>query len=298
MDITNTDSHQIRLPPAEDLLVQIKSTYPSRAALIQGCLTQGAWTLTDEELKLIIEGITISEQSPLEDITTFTNPHALGPQTPDHEISKNHTLADFEVKSISQCHREQGYRQTHFPLAPTNESLSQKIQNFAIKAQRKPYHDIGLWGFAILRLDYSDDAAWEAYKKFVDFSVQRFLLANDVPQYTCSQFRFIYLEDEAALSGPVDHIKLVKYWEKHQWDETIHLHINKQFFFSADEHVRRNESTADPAIYIHDASVDEVREGAFPGFRETSIIGLINWHIPAIEKSRLHLRTAWEMINL
>ncbi|KAI4856014.1 hypothetical protein E4T45_02527 [Aureobasidium sp. EXF-8846] len=347
MDITNTDSHQIRLPPAEDLLVQIKSTYPSRAALIQGCLTQGAWTLTDEELKLIIEGITISEQSPLEDITTFTNPHALGPQTPDHEISKNHTLADFEVKSISQCHREQGYRreaaratrllqrhrlverrflellidcrhkeipssdyalkrraveqimqetkgQTHFPLAPTNESLSQKIQNFAIKAQRKPYHDIGLWGFAILR----DDAAWEAYKKFVDFSVQRFLLANDVPQYTCSQFRFIYLEDEAALSGPVDHIKLVKYWEKHQWDETIHLHINKQFFFSADEHVRRNESTADPAIYIHDASVDEVREGAFPGFRETSIIGLINWHIPAIEKSRLHLRTAWEMINL
>jgi hypothetical protein len=353
MEITHADSHQIshRLQSAEDALVQIKSTHPSRAALIQRCLIQGAWTLTDEELKLIIEGTTTTQQSPLEDITTSRNQHTLGPQTPNNEISENHTLADFEVKSISQCHKEQGYRreaaratrllqhhrlverrflellsdcrhkeipssdyalkrraveqimqetkgQTHFPLAPTNDSLSQKIQNFAIKAQRKPYHDIGPWGFAILRLDYSDDAAWETYKKFVDFSVRRFLLANDVPQHTCSQFSFVYLEDETVLSGPVDHIKLVKYWQKHQWDEIVHLHINKQFFLSADEHVRRNESTADPAMYIHDASVDEIKEGAFPGFRETSVIGIINWHIPALEKSRLHLRTVWEMTNL
>jgi hypothetical protein len=352
MDIKKADNHQTspRLPSAEDALVQVESKYSSRAALIQRCLIQGAWTLMDEELELIIVVITSVQQSPLEKITTSMNQQTLETQTPNEEPSEDNTLTTLKVKAISQCHKEQSYRreaarakrllqrhrlverrylelltesvhkelpspdyalkrkaveqimqetkgQTHFPLAPTNDSLSQKIQNFAIKAQRKPYHDIGPWGFAILRLDYGDDAAWESYKKFVDFSVRRFLLANDVSQYTCSQFRFTYLEDETALSGPMDHIKLVRYWEKHQWDETVHLHINKQFFFSVDEHARRNESTADPALYIHDASVDEVKEGAFPGYRETSILGIINWHIPAIEKSRLHLRTVWEMIN-
>jgi hypothetical protein len=353
MDITNADNHRTssRLLPAEDTLVQIKSKHSSRAALIQACLTQGAWTLTDEELNVIIRGIATSQQLPLEHITTAMDQQTLETQTPNEKPSEDNTLTNLEVKAISRCHKEQGYRreaaratrllqrhrlverrylellqesvhketpssdyalkrraveqimqetigQTHFPLAPTNDSLSQKIQNFAIKAQCKPYHDIGPWGFVILRLDYSDGDAWEAYKKSVDVSVRRFLLANDVPQHTCSQFRFIYLEDETALSGPMNHIKLVKYWDKHQWDEAVHLHINKQFFFSVNEHVRRNESTADPAIYIHDASVDEVKEGAFPGFRETSVIGLINWHIPAIEKSRLHLRTVWEMTNM
>jgi hypothetical protein len=335
MNLTKADNNQTspRLPSTER--DETRSEHLLLAALVQRCLEKGAWNLTDRELETIIHGIlseaaplqnTSSEAASgnnndinSEELKAITqcykeqshrreklraikllHRHRLVQrrflELQQESLHKDKPSSEYVLKrrALEQIMQET-IGQTHFPLAPTNDSLSQKIHNFAVKAQTKPYHDIGPWGFAILRLDYSDDAAWEAYKKFVDFSVRRFLLANDVSQYTCSQFSFVYLEDEAALSGPMDHIKLVKYWEKHQWDETIHLDINKLFFFSVDEHVRRNESTADPAIYIHDASVDEVKEGAFPGFRETSIIGIINWHIPAIEESRLHLRTVWEM---
>jgi hypothetical protein len=337
------------LAPAEDALIHIGSKYTSHAALIQGCLNQGTWTLTDNELDLITGGITVPLDSPLLNLAPFSVQPS--PTTRNSTDKPSEDLTEVELKVISRCSKEQSYRreaaratrllqrhrlverrylelrqdiihkdkpiseyvlkreafeqimeettyQKHFPLAPTNASLSQKIQDFAIEAQCKPYHDIGTWGFAILRLNYDDDAAWESYKALLETSTQRFLLANNVPQATCSQFRFTYLEDKTALSGPMDHIKLVNYWETHQWDESIHLHINKQFFFSVDEDMRKGRSTVDPSMYIHDASVDEVEEGAFPGFRETSVIGIVNWHIAGIDKSRLHLREAWEMINL
>jgi hypothetical protein len=329
------------LGPAEDALAHIGSEYTSHAALIQGCLNQGTWTLTDDELDLITGGIGALSDSPLFDLPPCSVQQLPGIPDP----------TEVELKAISRCFKEQGYRreaaratrllqrhrlvqrrylellqdsihkdnptseyvlkrtafeqimdettyQKHFPLAPTNASLSQKIQNFAIEAQCKPYYDISIWGFAILRLDYSDDIAWESYKALVETSMRRFLLANSVPHHTSSQFRFTYLEDKTALSGPMNHSKLVKYWEQHQWDETVYLHMNKQFFFSVDEDMRKGRSTVDPSMYIHDASVDEVEEGAFPGFRETSVIGIVNCHIAGIEKSRLHLREAWEMTNL
>lgn len=209
---------------------------------------------------------------------------------------KSSSEASLKRKALEQIMRETK-NQTQFPLAPTNDSISQKIQNFAIKAQRKPYLDIGIWGFAVLRLNYSDDAAWEVYKTLLETTAQKLLLGNDVPEHTCSMFRFTYLADENALSGPVDQVKLAKYWDENKYNEDVHLHINKQFFLSVDEFKREDENPNDPPMNLHDASVDEVEEGAFPGFRKTSVYGLISWHIAGIEKSRLHLREAWEIVH-
>jgi hypothetical protein len=327
--------------PTEDALAHIGSEYTSHAALIQGCLNHGTWTLTDDELDLITGGIGAPSESPLFDLPPYSVQHLPGIPDP----------TEVELKAISRCFKEQGYRreaaraarslqrhrlvqrrylelrqdsihkdnptseyvlkrtafeqimeettyQKHFPLAPTNDSLSQKIQNFAIGAQFKPYHDIGFWGFAVLRLNYDDDAAWDKYKKLIEAGAQKLLLGNNVPQQICSQFRFTYLEDKTALSGAVDQVKLVKYWEKRQWYEDVHLDINRQFFLSVDEFTKKDENPNDPPMNIHDASVDEVEKDTFPGFRETSIYELILWHIAGIENSRLHLRKIWEIVDL
>lgn len=204
--------------------------------------------------------------------------------------------AGLKRKALEQIMRETK-GQTQFPLAPTNDSVSQKIQDFAIKAQRKPYLDIGIWGFAVLRLNYSDAAAWESYKTLLEIGAQKLLLGNNVPKHTSSMFTFTYLEDETALSGPVDQVKLIKYWDENKFNEDVHLHMNKQFFLSVDELTREGEDPNDPPLNIHDASVDEVEEGKFPGFRKTSIFELISWHIAGIGKSRLHLRKAWEIVH-
>jgi hypothetical protein len=328
------------LGPAEDALAHIGSKYTSHAALIQGCLGQGTWTLTDDELDLITGGVGAPLDSPLFDLAPSSVQDPV--EIPDP--------TEIELKAISRCFKEQGYRreaaratrslqrhrlverrylellqdsihkdnptseyvlketafeqimdettyQKHFPLAPTNDSLSQKIQDFAIEAQFEPYHDIGFWGFAVLRLNYDDDAAWDKYKKLIEAGAQKLLLGNNVPQQICSQFRFTYLEDKTALSGPVDQVKLVKYWEKRQWNEDVHLDINRQFFLSVDEFTRKDENPNDPPMNIHDASVDEVEEDSFPGYRKTSIYELISWHIMGIEASRLHLRRIWEIVN-
>ncbi|KAI4727425.1 hypothetical protein E4T49_04773 [Aureobasidium sp. EXF-10728] len=187
--------------------------------------------------------------------------------------------------------------QTDFPLYPTNVSTSQRIQNFAIKAQRKPYFDIGIWGFAILRLNYADDEAWDTYKTSVEEAAQKRLQGSDVPEHISSMFRFTYLEDATALSGPVDQVKLVKYWDQNKWDEHVHMHINRQFFLSADElEAREGENPNDPPMYLHDASVEGGEEG-FPGFMRTSVYDLFLWHITGMEKSHLHLRTVWDTLN-
>lgn len=214
-------------------------------------------------------------------------------------IHKDNPTSEYVLKrkACEQIMLETTYHQTHFPQAPTNDSLSQKIQNFAIKAQCKPYFDISIWGFAVLRLNYDDDDAWENYKKLIETGAQKLLLGNNVPQPICAMFRFIYLEDETTLFGPVDQDKLVKYWGKNQWNEDVHLHIDKQFFLSVDEFAREGENPDDPPMFIHDASVDEVEEGGFPGFRKTSVFELIMWHIAGIEKSRLHLRRVWEIVH-
>jgi hypothetical protein len=327
------------LGPAEDALAHIGSKYTSHAVLIQGCLTQGTWTLTDDELDLVT-GVGAASDSPLCDLAPSRVQRST--EIPDP--------TEVELKAISRCFKEQSYRreaarairslqrhrlverrylellqdsihkdnptseyvlkrtafeqimqettyQKHFPLAPTNDSLSQKIQDFAIEAQFKPYYDIGFWGFAVLRLNYDDDAAWNTYKKFIEASAQKLFLGNNVPQQICSQFRFTYLEDETALSGSVDQVKLLKYWEKRQWNEDVHLDINRQFFLSVDELTRKDENPNDPPMNIHDASVDEIEKDSFPGYRKTSIYELILWHIAGIENSRLHLRTIWEMVN-
>ncbi|CAD0086513.1 unnamed protein product [Aureobasidium vineae] len=199
-------------------------------------------------------------------------------------------------KSFEQIMRETN-GQTEFPLYPTNISTSQKIQNFAIKAQRKPYFDIGIWGFAILRLNYSDDGAWETFKASVEEAAQKRLQGSDVPEHIRSMFRFTYLEDFSALSGPVDQAKLVKYWDQNKWNEDVRMQINRQFFISAnDMKAREGENPNDPPIYLHDASVEGDEEG-FPGFMRTSVYDLFLWHIAAIEKSHLHLRSVWETLN-
>jgi hypothetical protein len=334
----------------DDASVQTQSRHSSRAALIQACLYQGAWTLTDDDLNIIIIRSN-SGKLPQEKSTTFGNQSTPETQTPIEKANGRNLIIDArELKAIVQCSKEQGFRreavratrqlqryrlverrylellqdsihkdkpcsesglkrraleqvmretrdQTKFPLAPTNDSLSRKIQNFAIKAQRKPYHDIGIWGFAMLRLNYGDDVAWENYKKLIEAGAQKILLGNSVPQHICAMFQFTYLEDETALSGLVDQTKLVKYWEQNRWNEEVHLHINKPFFLSVDEFTREDENPNDPPMYIHDASVDEVKEGAFPGFRRTSVFELIMWHIAGIEKSRLHLRSVWETVH-
>lgn len=213
-------------------------------------------------------------------------------------IHKEKPLTDYVLKrrALEQIMRETKDQHT-FPLALTNDSIAQKIEDFAIKAQRKPYYDIGIWGFAVLRLNYSDDAAWESYKRLLETSAQKRLLGCHVPQHICDMFRFTYLEDEIALSGPVDQSRLVKYWDENKYSEDVHLHINKQFFFSTDEFAREGENPEDPPLNIHDASVEEAEEGNFPGWRKTSIFELVYWHIADMEKSRLHLRSAWEIVH-
>jgi len=325
MDTTQTepDKHEIPFRPLsaeEHAVVSVASKYSSRAATVQRCIEKGAWNLTDEELTIVT--------TPQEDITDPRELKALVQCVKEQgyrretaratrllqryrlvqrrylelfqdSIHKSNpsSEAGLKRKALEQIIRETK-DQTQFPLAPTNDSLSQKIQDFAIKSQRKPYLDIGIWGFAVLRLNYNDDAAWEAYKQLLETSAQKRLIGANVPKHICETFRLTYLEDEAALSGPVDQVKLAKYWDENKYNEDVHLHINKQFFLSVDEFARQGENPNDPPLNIHDARVDEVEKDTFPGFRKTSVFELITWHIAGIEKSHLHLRSAWEIVHL
>jgi len=315
MNSTQTEDHKI----STDCLDQTISNYSSRAAIVQRCIEKGAWNLTDEELTIVT--------TPQEDITDPKELKALvrcvKEQGYRREAARATRLlqryrlvqrrylellqdnihkdkpsseARLKRKALEQIIRETK-DQTQFPLAPTNDSLSQKIQDFAIKAQRKAYLDLGIWGFAVLRLNYNGDAAWETYKQLLETSAQKRLLGANVPKHICDMFRLIYLEDETALLGPVDQVRLAKYWDENKHNEDVHLHINKQFFLSVDEFTREGENPNDPPLNIHDASVDEVEEGDFPGWRRTSVFELILWHIAGIEKSHLHLRSAWEIVH-
>ncbi|KAI4763762.1 hypothetical protein E4T52_10688 [Aureobasidium sp. EXF-3400] len=101
-------------------------------------------------------------------------------------IHRDNPTSEYVLKrqACEQIMHETTHHQTHFPLAPTNASLSQKIQDFAIKAQCEPYFDISIWGFAVLRLNYGNDVAWENYKKLIEAGAQKLLLGNNVPQPT------------------------------------------------------------------------------------------------------------------
>ncbi|CAD0109653.1 unnamed protein product [Aureobasidium uvarum] len=341
---------ELCLPLAdEDALVLPNPRDGRRAGLIRTCLHKGVWTMTDEELNIIIHGFPPEQKPSLEQIMNFRNR-----QTPELR-SKMDDLGGpdgvEEFKAISQCYKEQGCRreaaratrqlhryhlvrrryqelihddlqqdkpakpsyslkrkafeqimretkgQNDFPSYPTNISTSQKIQNFAIKAQRKPYYDIGIWGFAVLRLNYSDDQAWESFKVTIEEAAQKRLQGSEVPEHIRSMFRFTYLEDSSALSGPVDQAKLVKYWDQNKWNEDVHMHINRQIFISAEDiEAQEGENPNDPRIYLHDASVEGDDEG-FPGFMRASVFDLFLWHIAGMEKSHLHLRSMWETLN-
>ena len=324
MDSTQTGHHDIPLrpPPAEEgPLDQTKSEHTSRSTCVQKCLDRGTWTLTDGELDIVTTPQQdISDPKALQVLVQCVKEQGYRREAAREtkllqryrlverrylelvqdniHKDKSSSEASLKRKALEQVMRETK-GQTNFPLAPTNDSVSQKIQDFAVKTQRKPYLDIGIWGFAVLRLDYSDDAAWESYKTLLETGAQKLLLGNNVPQHTCSLFRFTYLEDETALSGPVDQVKLTKYWDENKYNEDVHLHVNKQFFLSVEEFIREGENRNDPPLNIHDASVNEIEieEGAFPGFRKTSVFELISWHIAGIEKSRLYLRSAWEILN-
>ena len=325
MNITQTepDNHEIPFRPLsaeEDAVVQTQSRYSSRAAIVQRCIERGAWNLTDEKLIIVTtpqEDITdpkelrvlvqcVKEQGYRREAARATRllqryrlvqRRYLELLQDSIHKDKAYSEAGLKRKALEQIIRETK-DQTEFPSAPTNDSLSQKIKDFAIKTQRKPYLDIGTWGFAVLRLNYNDDAAWETYKQLLETSAQKRLLGANVPKHICETFRLTYLEDETALSGPVDQVKLAKYWDENKHNEDVPLHINKQFFLSVDECAREGENPNDPPLNIHDASVDEVEEGKFPGWRRTSVFELILWHIAGIEKSHLHLRSAWEIVHL
>lgn len=315
----NFDRAGCHAPAEDDSLPQTRSRYSSRLAIVQKCLEEGAWNLTDKELGIVTtpqEGITdpkvlkilvqcVKEQGFRREAaraTRLLQRYRLVERRYLELLQDNihkerpSSEAGLKRKALEQVMRETK-GQTQFPLAPANDSLSQKIQDFAIQAQRKPYLDIGIWGFAVVRLNYSDDAAWESYKTLLETTAQKHLLGNNVPEKTRSMFRFTYLEDEIALFGPMDQVKLVKFWDENKHNEDVHLHINKQFFLSVDEFTREGENPNDPPLNIHDTSVDEVEEGEFSGFRKTSVYELISWHIAGMEKSRFHLRSAWEIVH-
>ncbi|THW17080.1 hypothetical protein D6D23_08267 [Aureobasidium pullulans] len=189
--------------------------------------------------------------------------------------------------------------QVDFPQAPTNDSISWKIQDFAIKAQRKPYLDIGIWGFVILRLDYRDDTLWESYKSRVETCTQKVLTANDVPENVCRMLRFTYLEDESALSGEVDQTKLVKYWRDNRWNENVHIHMNHDFFLSADWKAMDNENTTDPPMYLHDAYIEEIPTdlSSFPGYIPMTALHFCSKGIAGINDDRQYVRSIWDILH-
>ncbi|THW74254.1 hypothetical protein D6D17_10611, partial [Aureobasidium pullulans] len=186
-----------------------------------------------------------------------------------------------------------------FPQAPTNDSTSRKIQDFAIKAQRKPYLDIGIWGFAVLRLDYRDDTLWESYKSRVETCTQKVLTANDVPENVCRMLRFTYLEDKSALSGEVDQTKLVKYWRDNRWNENVHTHMNHDFFLSADWKAMDNENTTDPTMYLHDAYIEEMPTdlSSFPGYITMTALHFCSKGIAGINDDRQYVRSIWDILH-
>ncbi|KEQ95324.1 hypothetical protein AUEXF2481DRAFT_215939 [Aureobasidium subglaciale EXF-2481] len=215
-------------------------------------------------------------------------------------IQKAQPIADYALKrrAFEQIMRETK-GQVDFPRPPTNDSLSQKIQDFAIKAQLKPRLDIGIWGFAILRLDYSDDEAWAIFKSNVETVAQKVMRSNNVPEPTCKMLQFVYLEDEEALSGEVDQTKLVGYWKKNGWNENVHMQINHQFFFSATGKLSPHENPNIPSLYLHDTYVEETPTdpSAFPGFILTDIFQFFAGGIAGLETSRRYVKSVWDILN-
>ncbi|KAI5203896.1 hypothetical protein E4T39_03954 [Aureobasidium subglaciale] len=335
-----------RLPLAEeDAYMQARTNYTSRAELIQACLENGAWNLTDEEMQMIIKGISSNTEPPLQRFNSFKSQQGQEVQVLMDQVYASRRLNDpGELGAVMRCYKEQDYRrvaaratkqlqryrlverryqellqdsiqkdqpiadyalkrrafeqiiketrgQVDFPRAPTNDSLSQKIQDFAIKAQLKPYLDIGIWGFAILRLDYSDEVAWQTIKSNVETIAQKTLQGNNVPEHICKMLRFVYLEDEAALSGEVNQTKLVKYWNQNKWNENV--------FFSTDGKVPPHVNPNIPPLYLHDAYVEETPADptVFPGYIRTDVYQLFAGGIAGLEKNRRYVKSVWDILN-
>lgn len=354
--LTQEERHKVsfRLPPAEeDAIVEAKTRYPSRASLVQGCLEKGALDLTDDELDIIIRGVSSGPVSVGENHLSFLKQLSPEVQELADKVYESNDFTDpGELRAILQCYKEQDYRreqkratrqlqryrlverrylemlqdsiqrdnpspeyalkrraleqimketkgQVDFPQAPTNDSISRKIQDFAIKAQRKPYLDIGIWGFAVLRLDYRDNTLWESYKSRVETCTQKVLTANDVPENVCRMLRFTYLEDESALSGEVDQTKLVKYWRDNRWNENVHIHMNHDFFLSVDWKAMDNENTTDPPMYLHDAYIEEMPTdlSSFPGYIPMTALHFCSKGIAGINDDRQYVRSIWDILH-
>lgn len=72
--LTQEERHKVsfRLPPAEeDAIVQAKTRYPSRASLVQGCLEKSALNLTDDEIDIIIRGVSSGPASVGDSLQSF-----------------------------------------------------------------------------------------------------------------------------------------------------------------------------------------------------------------------------------
>jgi hypothetical protein len=105
--LTRDERHKVlfRLPPTEeDVLIPAQANHSCYTSLVERCLKTGAWTLTDDELKIITNVVPLDSQSTAISFADFQNQQSPETQALIERVYCSERLSiSEESKAISPC---------------------------------------------------------------------------------------------------------------------------------------------------------------------------------------------------
>jgi hypothetical protein len=314
-------------PQEEDATVKERTGSESFEDLVKKCLVDdGVSTLTDDELRILSEGVQPTLLSTADAMIEIQEKQTVEVQAVIDQAYKN--ITDPNEKKVSLAATEEITRRAKVARAerlaqralqtrrtleqsiktradarnapyPNSaiERASEAIQRYALKCQTNDlqnFPDDGIWGFACLRTSYDDDTTWHAFKQRLNSKIQQELQRHLVPESMQRGFRFVYLENETALSGGLEQTRLAAFFNRIKIDETtVPRGIDSNFFISVDDAVLRASVNADDLLIIlHDTDAEPATATHhFPGYSGVTVTQFITLSIPGIEGNRNHLRS-------
>ncbi|KAH0122691.1 hypothetical protein KCU66_g8658, partial [Aureobasidium melanogenum] len=228
---------QYRLSPQkEDAAIKARTSNESFEDLVKKCLVDGVSTLTDDELKILSEGVQPLPLSTLNALMEIQEKQTAEVQAVIEQAYKN--ITDPDEKNTSLAAHEEIDRRVEVARAERRAQrasqprrtlersararaaarnapypngaikwASEAIQRYALKSQTtnlQTFPDDGIWGFACLRTSYDDDATWDSFRQRLDSKIQQELQRHLVPEAMQKGFRLVYLENETELAGGLE----------------------------------------------------------------------------------------------
>ncbi|KAH0053892.1 hypothetical protein KCU72_g5469, partial [Aureobasidium melanogenum] len=325
---------QYRLSPQkEDAAIKARTSNESFEDLVKKCLVDGVSTLTDDELKILSEGVQPLPLSTLNALMEIQEKQTAEVQAVIEQAYKN--ITDPDEKNTSLAAHEEIDRRVEVARAERRAQrasqprrtlersararaaarnapypngaikwASEAIQRYALKSQTtnlQTFPDDGIWGFACLRTSYDDDATWDSFRQRLDSKIQQELQRHLVPEAMQKGFRLVYLENETELAGGLEQTRLTTFFNRIKDDDsTVPRGIDRNFFISVGDAVlRASVNAVDPLIILHDADADAGPATAtqhFPGYSGVTVIQFVMLFIPGIENNRNYLRSSHSLM--